>query len=394
MTLEEATTDDRAGDDGTENHHASARPTRRTLLAGIGGAGTVGGLALAAGCLDGDGESGGETDEFELEDEDVDDDTESVDDESSEDSSGNDDESDEDGERDDREADGSNERDDRDDGGDDEASAEGDGEGGTGNDEEDGADSDENGTNDAEDEANGDDEESDDENGSGDGDPTVRFDGCTRVEVTGSFTEDDVVYASTGFYDDGLYGNTRLEDGVTFGRDVEAPFSGTVVLELGDDRDVAVGRDEIVVTIPEYGSDGTVITGVTTDPDDAAVAGTTHENPHASACLEEIEADSVDARFVVDILDTTAPVDSGEYLEVTAEIRNVSDVDGSQEIRLLVGHDAEVVDRRTVDLQSGMTDTVRLGYETASIERDQEFPVTVETADDGDTETVLVYGSE
>ncbi|WP_252700681.1 hypothetical protein [Natronosalvus vescus] len=376
MTLEEADTDGRASDDGIENQHASACQTRRGLLAGIGGAGTVGGLMLVAGCLDADAEQGGD-DEFELEDEDVGDDTESVDDGSSEDSKG-DDQSAEDGERDDREADGSDERDDREDGDDDEESAEGD---------VDGADDDE-------DEADGDGEESDDENGSAhDGDPTVQFDGCARAEVTGSFNDDDVVYASTGFYDDGLYGNTHLEDGVTFGRDVEAPFSGTVVLELGDSRDVAVGSDDIVVTIPEYGSDGTVITGVTTDPDDAAVAGITHENPDASTCLEEIEVENVDARVVIEILDTTAPVDTGEYLEVTAEIRNVSDVDGSQEIRLLVGHDPEVVDRTTVDLDGGVADNVRLGYETASIERNQEFPVIIESADDSDTETVLVYGS-
>lgn len=364
MTLEGDDSDGR--EDGTEADGlpADGTPTRRGLLTGIGGLGTAGGLALLAGCLDGDAEQDSEDDDFELEDAD-----EAEDEDQAEDTDTSDDsnESDDDDETDTHEDDGTEDAQQSD--------------GGGGDDDEEAGEDD-----------TGEPEESGDE--SEHEDLSVEFDACARVEITGSFDDGDVAYASTGFYDDGLFGNTLLEDGVAFGNDVDAPFSGTVVMELGDGRDVTVDDDEIVVTIPEYGSDGTVITGVTTDPDDAAVAGITHANPNAEACLEELETERVEVAYDVDILETNAPVDAGAFLEVTAEIRNVTDGDGSQVVHLLVGDDGEIVDRTTVDLEGGQTDTVTLGYETASVASDQEFPVTVESADDADTVEVLVYGTE
>ncbi|TMT79166.1 hypothetical protein E2L06_08525 [Haloterrigena sp. H1] len=125
----------------------------------------------------------------------------------------------------------------------------------------------------------------------------VAFDSCTRATVTGSFEDGDVALASTGFYDDGLYGNTLLEDGVVFGDDVDAPFSGTVVFEIADDSNVRERpRDgEIVIGIPDYGSDGTVISSLTTRRADYERVTPTHENPHAGNCLSDLEADSADA---------------------------------------------------------------------------------------------------
>jgi len=123
----------------------------------------------------------------------------------------------------------------------------------------------------------------------------VAFDSCTRATVTGSFEDGDVALASTGFYDDGLYGNTLLEDGVVFGEDVTAPFSGTVVFEIADGSTVRERDDEIVVKISEYGSGGTVISSLTTRRTDYERVTPTHENPHASDCLSELESDSADA---------------------------------------------------------------------------------------------------
>jgi hypothetical protein len=262
------------------------------------------------------------------------------------------------------------------------------------------ASSDENGNGDEEGESTEDSSDTntdDDETGTDeeelDDDLDIEFVSCTRVEVDGSFTDGDLVYASTGFYDEGLYGNTLLEDGITFGEDVETPFSGTVVLEISDEASVEESSDEIIFEVPEYGSDGTVLTGLTTDTDDYAVAGITHSNPEADSCLEEIEAEESNGAFEVSELETNTPIDGGEYLEVTAEVQNVGDAEETDEVRLVVGHDAEEVDSQTLTIDAGETETVSLGYETPSVNSDQEFPLRVGSENDEVREDVVVYGS-
>lgn len=120
---------------------------------------------------------------------------------------------------------------------------------------------------------------------------TITFHSRSRATVTGTFEDGDVAYANTGFYDDGLFGDTILEDGVAFGDDVGAPFSGTVVFEIGDEPGVAVESDRVVVTVSDYGSDGTVITSLTTRRADYRMGAPTHEHPRASEWLEAIGPD-------------------------------------------------------------------------------------------------------
>lgn len=122
-------------------------------------------------------------------------------------------------------------------------------------------------------------------------DRTITFHSCSRVTVAGTFEDGDVAYANTGFYDDGLYGDTILEDGVAFGDDVDAPFSGTVVFEIGEEPGMTVESDRVVVGVPDYGSDGTVITSLTTRREDYRMGAPTHEHPRASECLEAIGPD-------------------------------------------------------------------------------------------------------
>lgn len=131
----------------------------------------------------------------------------------------------------------------------------------------------------------------DDRGEAAEADADVEFDSCTRATVEGTFEDGDVAYASTGFYDEAGYGDTIIEDGITVGDDVEAPFTGRIVFEIGDEQGVSEAGDEIVVTVGDYGPYGTVITGLTTDPDDYMVGGITHENPHAADCLAEIESE-------------------------------------------------------------------------------------------------------
>lgn len=217
---------------------------------------------------------------------------------------------------------------------------------------------------------------------------------CSRVTVTGAFEAGDVAFASTGFYDDGLYGNTMLEDGIVFGEDVAAPFSGTVVFEIGDESSVRRNGDEIVVEIPDYGSDGTVISSVTTQRADYEGVTPTHENPDIRECLSAIESGGDDATIEVGHLETNTPIDAGSYLEVTAALENTGERTATRTVRLVVGHTPEEVDSRTVTLSAGETTTVSLGYETPTVDNDEEFPVRVRSGDDAATRSVLVYGTE
>ncbi|SDQ35466.1 COG1361 family protein [Natronobacterium texcoconense] len=96
----------------------------------------------------------------------------------------------------------------------------------------------------------------------------------------------------------------------------------------------------------------------------------------------------------VTILETNSPVRTGEFLEVTAEVENPHDSAFSREIQLVVGHDPDVVETRGLTLEPGETETVTMGYETAVVERDQEFPVRVETKGDADEVPIFVYVDE
>ena len=228
--------------------------------------------------------------------------------------------------------------------------------------------------------------------------PDVRFPSCTRAEVSGTFGDGDSVAASTGFYDEAngeaLYGNTIIEDWIEIGEHVDAPFSGTIVFEIGDDRTVSETDDGARVEVPDYGDLGTVISGITL-PEDYMTATITHGNPQASSCLGEI-ADDVDdgATVAVSITGTNAPVDAGDPLEVTARLENAGDGSVTQDVVLIVGHDPQQVDSATVDLEAGATRTVTLGYDTYPAERTTEFPARVESEDDADEVTVRVIGTD
>lgn len=154
-----------------------------------------------------------------------------------------------------------------------------------------------------------------------DRDLEVSFPSCTRAEVSGTLTDGDPVAASTGFYDEVGYGNTLLEDGVRVGEDVSAPFTGTIGFEIGEESRVVEGDGDtdLVVEIAAYGAHGTIISGLTTDPDDHATAAITHGNPRLDECLEEARPD----RPALEVADAT-PTGDGE-LEVRFVYENPND---------------------------------------------------------------------
>ncbi|WP_201293993.1 hypothetical protein [Natronorubrum halalkaliphilum] len=101
-----------------------------------------------------------------------------------------------------------------------------------------------------------------------------------------------------------------------------------------------------------------------------------------------------DAELDLTITATNDPVDAGEILEVTADCENTGTEPVEQSVDLIVGHDPQRVDTRTVAVDGGATETVVLEFETAVVSRTQTFPVRVEGPDDSDERTVEVIGTE
>ncbi|MFC4436953.1 MULTISPECIES: hypothetical protein [Natrialbaceae] len=98
-----------------------------------------------------------------------------------------------------------------------------------------------------------------------------------------------------------------------------------------------------------------------------------------------------DVALDVTIVETNAPVRTGEFLEVTAELENGRDSELRREAQLVVGHDPDVVDTAVVSIEPAATETVTMGYETALVGTDQEFPARVELEGDADEVPVFVY---
>ncbi|MEY7849993.1 CARDB domain-containing protein [Natrarchaeobius sp. A-rgal3] len=95
----------------------------------------------------------------------------------------------------------------------------------------------------------------------------------------------------------------------------------------------------------------------------------------------------------VTILETNAPLEAGERLEVVAEVANAGAEPVSRAVALVVGHDPETVDSATVALEAGERETVRLGFRTYPAARTTEFPVVVDAGDDSDERSVRVRGT-
>ncbi len=224
----------------------------------------------------------------------------------------------------------------------------------------------------------------------------VEFDNCTHAVLRGTFTDSDIVYANTGWYDDtGLYGNTLLEHGFEFGpdadNDIPTPFEGEIHINVGRIADLTATENTISLVVPGA-QDDAVITSLTTDPDDYMQVAPTHSNPHAEECLSAAEDETDPAEFEVSVLETNTPIEGGEYLEVTASVENRGGKSEEQDVSLIVGHNPQQVDSQTVSLDSMTGTTITLGYTTPPVKHTQEFPVYVESEDTGARQNVRVAG--
>jgi hypothetical protein len=109
--------------------------------------------------------------------------------------------------------------------------------------------------------------------------------------------------------------------------------------------------------------------------------------------IEAVE-DEPDAGLEVTIDETNDPVDAGDVLEVTATVENATDAERSGDVELIVGHDPEQVDSRSVTVDGGDSETVDLEFTTATVSRTQTFPARVEIEDDADERSVEVVGTD
>ncbi|AGB30873.1 hypothetical protein C488_03080 [Natrinema pellirubrum DSM 15624] len=147
----------------------------------------------------------------------------------------------------------------------------------------------------------------------------VEFTNCSRAVVEADLEAGDTVAASTGFYTSGGFGNTIIEDFVTAGENVEAPFDGTIVFEIGDERNVTADGDEVTVEVPDYGTFGTYISGISS-PEAAPFASIDHPNPDLEACDDEARPELPSLS-----VEETEPTADGDAINVTFGYENPND---------------------------------------------------------------------
>ncbi|RZV11206.1 hypothetical protein BDK88_2451 [Natrinema hispanicum] len=156
----------------------------------------------------------------------------------------------------------------------------------------------------------------------------VEFPSCQRAVVTASLAEGDRVAASTLFYAPGGIGDTIAEDIVTAGDEIPAPYNGTIVFEIGDERRVTTEGEQVVVEVPDYGTFGTYISGISS-PEAAPIGSIDYPNP-LERCNEEIRPE----RPSIAVEETT-PTEDG--IDVTFSYENPNDAPLGSSSRFIEG---------------------------------------------------------
>ncbi len=102
----------------------------------------------------------------------------------------------------------------------------------------------------------------------------------------------------------------------------------------------------------------------------------------------EIDTDDP-ANYSVSITETNSPVEQGDALEVDADIENIGDEAGEQNVTLSLAELDLEVDSQTVELEGDETESVTLTADTDEIEPD-EYTAVVASEDDSDEVPVTV----
>lgn len=211
----------------------------------------------------------------------------------------------------------------------------------------------------------------------------VEFVNCTRAEVTGSFEDGDRIAASTGFYTTGGFGNTIAEDVVEIGADTDAPYTGTIVFDVEADGVNETGADEVTVSVDDYGTYGTVISGISS-PEAYPLAEIDHPNPDWSECIEDARPEQPE----LSVAETT-PTDDG--IDVTFGYDNPNDAPIVVQSEFVEGTTA---DEPPTELEPGEgeftvrwtpeSDDERLVWQVGMEHYDYDEPLTVGTATAGE----------
>ena len=105
-----------------------------------------------------------------------------------------------------------------------------------------------------------------------------------------------------------------------------------------------------------------------------------------------VNVTSEEPQFDVDITNATDTATEGEEVEVTAEINNSGDADGSQ-IVYLQEPDGKIADSKEVALDAGKNKKVNLTWKTTSGDAISDGQLTVQSDDDDDATNVTVFES-
>ncbi|ELY43335.1 CARDB domain-containing protein [Natronorubrum sulfidifaciens] len=181
--------------------------------------------------------------------------------------------------------------------------------------------------------------------------------------------------------------------------EVTATLENTTGSELTQDVELIVGHDPELVDSQSVTVGAGETETIDLEFETAAVRRTQSfpvrvetEDSTDERTVEVIGTD--DVGLDVTITETNAPVRTGEFLEVTAEVENTHGTGLTREVQLTVGHDPTVVETVDVSLEPGDSETITMGYETAVVETAQRFPVRIETEGDSDEVPVFVYVDE
>ena len=191
------------------------------------------------------------------------------------------------------------------------------------------------------------------------------------LDIADDLTDQSVIAGSTAdvAVDIENIGTADGDETVTLFVDGTEDASETVPVTVGDTETVGF-------EVPTEAADaGETLDLIIEGTDDTVSTTLTVEDPPA------------DPFFEVDITDTNSPVEAGDNATVTAEVTNVGELEGTQDVELFVRGTAR--DIETVDIAAGETETIELTHATGP--RDTPaIDASVETANETATESIEV----
>lgn len=249
--------------------------------------------------------------------------------------------------------------------------------------------------------------------GTEEGDASDDLEALVETEDSGDWELVEVEEAEDTFFDvDIIQTNSPVEEGDTLSVTAEVSNDGdledTQEIELGvmaEDDDIPTQVDSSTLTLD--GGEATDIDLVWgTDDGDAgdydAIVESDQDTDMEEVTVEEGELEDEDEEgdeptsFAVDIVDTNSPVVEGELAEVTVEVTNTGDLEGTQDVEVSVEDDDGAVvmeDVVTVSLDGGQSASIFFELPTEDGDAG-EYDVIVESEDESASTSLVVEAEE